>query len=125
MKIFDIKWDTDGEDVELPTEMDVPDDLYDDEIADYLSDKTGFCVNSWESDTRKICVDYELTVIHSEYINVPKTIDNSEIEDWLDRNGKLYDVRELAEDDAHNYHFSYEDYAITDEKGRDIKPWRW
>jgi hypothetical protein len=124
MKIFDIKWDTDGEDVELPTEMDVPDDLAEDEITDYLSDKTGFCVYSWESDTREICVAYELTVIHSEYINVPKTIDNSEIEDWLDRNGKLDDVRELAEDDARNYDFCYEDYAITDEKGRDIKTWR-
>lgn len=48
--ITDISWDTDGEDVDLPEEMeiDVPDDLNSyEEIEEYISDKlseeTGFC----------------------------------------------------------------------------------
>jgi len=45
--MFDIKWDTDGEDVELPDEMsfEVEDD-FDVELegADLLSDETGWCV---------------------------------------------------------------------------------
>ena len=47
MKAIDILWETDGADVELPTEMDIPDDV-DTEceglVADYLSDQTGFLV---------------------------------------------------------------------------------
>ena len=38
----DIQWDTDGEDVDLPTSIRIPDDIDDEEIADYLSDVTGF-----------------------------------------------------------------------------------
>lgn len=41
----DIKWDTDGEDIEcLPERVSIPFFMDDDEIADYLSDKYGFCV---------------------------------------------------------------------------------
>ena len=47
MKAVDIIWETDGEDIELPTEMDIPSDV-DAEceglVADYLSDQTGFLV---------------------------------------------------------------------------------
>lgn len=40
-----IKWDTDGEDIEyLPERVSIPLFMDDDEIADYLSDKYGFCV---------------------------------------------------------------------------------
>lgn len=66
-KALDIIWDIDLEEDEtyeeametlgLPVEMEIPsiyiddmaedDDVYD-KIADYLSDKTGFCVNSFE-----------------------------------------------------------------------------
>lgn len=49
-KITDIEYDTDGEDVDLPAELeiDVPDDLLDkDDIEEYISDEisnmTGFC----------------------------------------------------------------------------------
>lgn len=40
-----IKWDTDGEKVDLPNQMVIPDKIHDDvnAIGDYLSDKTGFC----------------------------------------------------------------------------------
>lgn len=47
MKVVDIIWVTDGEEVDLPTEMEIPDHIDpddDDAIDDYLSDKTGFLV---------------------------------------------------------------------------------
>ena len=57
MKAVNIKWDTDGEDIEglnLPTEVEIPDNLisgYDEknidyyysDISDWLSDEYGFC----------------------------------------------------------------------------------
>jgi len=49
-RVYDIDWDTDGEKVDLPTEfrLSLPDDV--DvalEGADALSDKIGWCVNSF------------------------------------------------------------------------------
>ena len=46
MKAINIIWDTDGEEVNLPNEIEIPDWVDkedDDEISDYLSDETGFC----------------------------------------------------------------------------------
>tara|TARA_Y100000996_G_C22504993_1_gene635992 strand:+ start:651 stop:1268 length:618 start_codon:yes stop_codon:yes gene_type:complete len=43
-----IDWETDGEEVDLPKTVEVPDDLDADEIADYLSDEYGFLVNSFQ-----------------------------------------------------------------------------
>lgn len=60
MKAVNIKWDTDGNIKllkELPTEIEIPDELaedvvdmddYNDEIGDYLSDLTGFCHYGFE-----------------------------------------------------------------------------
>ena len=53
IRFFDIQWDTDGEEVDLPTEtiMEVPEDCdLDTEGADVLSDKFGWCVLgfNWE-----------------------------------------------------------------------------
>lgn len=44
-KAVNIQWDTDGEDVTLPTEILIPFGMEDDEeaISDYLSESTGFC----------------------------------------------------------------------------------
>ena len=49
-KVYNIKWDTDGEDVDLPNELiiEVPsDEVLEEELDDYLSDEisnvTGFC----------------------------------------------------------------------------------
>ena len=49
MKAVNILWDVDEEVIDkLPTEVNFPDELfdggYDDAVADYLSDKYGFCV---------------------------------------------------------------------------------
>jgi hypothetical protein len=46
-RIIKVDWDTDGEDLGLPTEVLVPNFVPDDDVADYLSDIYGFCVNSW------------------------------------------------------------------------------
>ena len=44
-----IKWDTDGEDVEtLPTRVEIPFNTSEDEIADLLSDEYGFCVAGFD-----------------------------------------------------------------------------
>lgn len=47
MKVVDIIWETDGEELDLPSEMELPNDIDqddDDAITDYLSDETGFLV---------------------------------------------------------------------------------
>jgi hypothetical protein len=45
--VTEIDWETDGEDIDLPTTMKVPADLEEDEIADYLSDQKGWLVNGF------------------------------------------------------------------------------
>lgn len=53
MKATDIKWDTDGVPMGLPSEVEIPEDVTEeadgdgevllDLVSDYLSDLTGFC----------------------------------------------------------------------------------
>jgi hypothetical protein len=50
MKIKNITWETDGEEVDLPTEVDLPNDIEpddDDAINNYLSDTYGWLVIDW------------------------------------------------------------------------------
>jgi hypothetical protein len=48
MLVINIKWETDGYEVDnLPSEVEVDDDLSDGEIADYLSDEYGWLVESF------------------------------------------------------------------------------
>lgn len=52
LKATNIDWDTDGEDVDLPTEIDIPEGMTDeDDISDYISDKTGFCHKGFTIET--------------------------------------------------------------------------
>ena len=45
MKATNILWDTDEIEIDLPQEIDIPMGLIDEEeITDYLSESTGFCV---------------------------------------------------------------------------------
>ncbi len=46
IEVTDIEWETDGEDVDLPTTVRVPADL-EYEIADYLSNEYGWLVVSF------------------------------------------------------------------------------
>lgn len=46
MKAVNILWDTDGNTDtldSLPTEIEIPDNISEDEISDYISDTTGYC----------------------------------------------------------------------------------
>lgn len=51
-KAVNIQWDIDPEDmdsVELPTEIDIPEEIQDEEaISDYISEVTGFCHKGFE-----------------------------------------------------------------------------
>ena len=51
-KAINILWDVDDDDEkmsaeeilkQLPTEIEIPDEIDDEDVADYLSDQTGFC----------------------------------------------------------------------------------
>lgn len=44
MKATNIKWDTDGEDLGIPDEIEIPPNMADeDKISDYITDLVGFC----------------------------------------------------------------------------------
>lgn len=50
MKTISVEWDTDGmdeEELDLPGEVEVPSELDEDRVSDYLSDTYGFCVKGW------------------------------------------------------------------------------
>lgn len=47
-RVFDIMWDTDGEDINLPKEIILSKDIDDNDIADYLSDEYEFCIFSFK-----------------------------------------------------------------------------
>lgn len=44
MIAYNIDWDTDGEDIDLPNEIEIPAHITDiDEVSDYITNVTGFC----------------------------------------------------------------------------------
>ncbi len=46
MKATNIQWDVDGNDglfSDLPKEIDIPNEMKEEEISDYISSETGFC----------------------------------------------------------------------------------
>ena len=50
MKTISVEWDTDGmdeEELDLPSEVEVPGELDEEYVTDYLSDTYGFCVKGW------------------------------------------------------------------------------
>lgn len=45
VKAVNIEWDTEGTKIDdLPEEVDIPDDINENDVADYLSDSYGWCV---------------------------------------------------------------------------------
>ena len=42
-----VNWDTDNQKVDLPKIVEIPNYVEDDDVADYLSDEYGWCVNSY------------------------------------------------------------------------------
>lgn len=60
LRAINILWDTDGEPVDLPNEIDIPENMTDeDEISDYLSDETGFCHKG-----------FDLIELHPYYVSI-------------------------------------------------------
>ena len=64
MLVSNIKWETDGEEIDLPTEVEVADGLDDDQITDYLFDTYGWLVISFALPTDDNDRDY-----FGEYVN--------------------------------------------------------
>lgn len=54
MKVVNIKWVTDGSDIVLPSEMEIPEEFIDDNgvdedlVSDWLSDETGWLHDGFE-----------------------------------------------------------------------------
>ena len=50
VKVISVDWDTDGmdeEELDLPNEVEVPSDIDEDLVSDWLSDIYGYCVKGW------------------------------------------------------------------------------
>jgi len=71
MRATDIVWDTDGEFVDLPSKVDIPDDIDADEAADYLSDKFGFCIKSLCIDDVRPIDENGLTIVTQAVLGSP------------------------------------------------------
>ena len=52
-RVYDVIWETDGEEIDLPTEVELSRDFGDDDdaIADFLSDEYGWLVISYERES--------------------------------------------------------------------------
>lgn len=48
MKAINIDWETDGFEVNLPNEVEIPSDIDEDGVTDYLSDTYGWLINSYD-----------------------------------------------------------------------------
>lgn len=58
MLVSNIIWETDGYEIDLPTEVEVSDNMPDDEVADYLSDTYGFLVEGFSLPMDNDDIDY-------------------------------------------------------------------
>jgi hypothetical protein len=50
VRTIGVEWDTDGmdeEELDLPSEVEIPGELDDEDVANWLSDHYGFCLKSW------------------------------------------------------------------------------
>ena len=45
-KTYIVNWETDGKDIDLPEKVEVPADIPEEEVADWLSNKYGWLVKS-------------------------------------------------------------------------------
>ena len=97
MKAINIVWDTDGEYVELPNEIELPFGMVDeDEISDYISDETGFCHNGFElivglctfpDDDKNYCKYFE---VHEKWLmEILESLDSMNEQKGVDLEGFL------------------------------------
>ena len=96
MLVTDIVWDTDGENVELPTEVEIPNDIEEDEIADYLSDEYGWCIESFNVNARRN--DHINEVIYRFLLYIMDSNNATDIADKLTPM-VIEDIKETADGD--------------------------
>ena len=77
IKVYDIDWDTDGEDVDLPSSVSVPADLSEDEIADWLSNEYGWLVNGFVRDNEP----FESETVEAETVEA-ETVEAETVEEF-------------------------------------------
>lgn len=107
IRVSDIEWETDGEDVDLPTEvvLDIEElsSEYAVEIAvDKVSDKYGFLINSCETvditngepndEGGELDTDYVLDLIGTALKGRFDSVENCTDAVFIDHNGKTYSV---------------------------------
>ena len=86
---WDVDWEDDDEDVSLQSEMSIPDNIDDEDIADYLSDQTGFCHFGFdvvETDQEATArtrsyTDEELENLWLQFGNIPMDPESETMED--------------------------------------------
>lgn len=90
-KAKDTQWDTDGEDLkdlELPKEIEIPEDLLGDEegISDYLSEETGFCHKGF-------CIGFDIELWARVGITIRATMEDYiklQSDDYSEAEGTMY-----------------------------------
>ena len=98
LKAINIIWDTDGENITLPTEIDIPEGMTgEEEISNYISNETGFCHKGFELTEEKI---FEVKAGYYEW-NIfcnGKIIDSisNGFEEYVKENPTLEDIYEVA-----------------------------
>ena len=86
MKAINIKWDTDDQVIDLPTEVEIPEGYSEDEVADYLSDEYGYCVFNFDIDNDKKI--YEIYDINDEAMGRADDFRNAQ--DYAENNGAKF-----------------------------------
>ena len=86
MKAINIKWDTDNEMIDLPTEVEIPEEYSEDEAADYLSDEYGYCVFNFDIDADK--KRYEIYDANDEVME--RADDLRDAQDYAENNGAKF-----------------------------------
>lgn len=86
-----IKWETDGQGVDLPEEVELPDEIDVDaigEVEDYLSDEYGYLVKSFDIEYDEDCIPEYLDFIERFDLNENMTCDEifGKVFDYLDDN---------------------------------------
>ena len=107
--ITGIDWETDGEDVDLPTTMEVPADLEEDEIADYLSDQKGWLVNGFVMGAETFEAEGEPTISYWQ-LSKSGPFNSSEANISVDFEGRKFGGKLSEFDDEGNQVFGVESF---------------
>lgn len=93
MKAVEIKWETDGLDINLPTCIEIPQEISEERVADYLSDTTGYLVQSYNIENRP---EEHRRLLHCElfYKKTPSREQIKKVVSELDTMGLLMHFRQ-------------------------------